>query len=194
MPEFTDWVTDIVLPSIRRTNKYEINADENPYRELNEFLKNENATLKTENFKLKRREDESQLVNGKLTLADTQLMTSILSMKPTCVPVLVSISKREFLVIIRKEPETSDGDGHEYPYYGYRVQESGLSSSLSDLKQRFGNMLEILKVATPNAVNAFNLLFEKLEFLRRKDVIGNGNSRSLFSTNSFKIQDEFGID
>ena len=49
---FTEWVCGEVLPSIRRTNKYEIEPADNPYKELNDYLKKENDELKKSKYRI----------------------------------------------------------------------------------------------------------------------------------------------
>lgn len=141
---FAEWVCGVVLPSIRKTGKFELEKPEdNPYKELSNYLKDQ---LKEKDFQLKGITSQLSLVTSKL-----------FEMQPTCVPVLKNELKKEYVMIVRTETV----ENVKFPYYVLRRQEASIDEAYEELKLKYPKM--ILKLATPNSVNLFNLILEQLD-------------------------------
>lgn len=133
---FESWVYDEVLPSIRKHGKYELPDDQvNPLRELNDYLKQQVAELKTRTVVLEVSNTELQTTNATLEQALIRNNDALFSLKPKCVPDNVDPLKQEILLIISKnlEPEMDDG----FSLYASRIQKAQYDETIRRLKQQY---------------------------------------------------------
>lgn len=163
---FADWVCSVVLPSIRKTGKYEIGEKDNPYKELNDFLK------------LQVEEKDKQLESKETQLS--VVMSKLFTMQPNCVPEPSNRLKHEYMVLFRKyDTSNVSEDGIAFPYYCCRVQENSFEAAKNKLKQSYPKLTILLKLKTPNSVNFFNHVLENLRGILRNGI------------NSFQVKGEF---
>lgn len=166
---FAEWVCAEVLPSIRKTGKYEItNPEDNPYKELNEYLKKQVEELKMDIKELRKDNKDLKHDNKKLITNINRANEQLFNMRPTCIAPLKNELKDEYMVIYRKYNEQTKDDIEEdpellyLPYYATRVQLDSLKDRELELKKRYPNLELLLKFKLPNSVNFFNYILEEM--------------------------------
>lgn len=122
-----------MLPSIRKINKYEIKSEDNPYKELNEFMKVQIEELKSQIKDLKTETADYKQSIKKKGSEISKLTTSVFTMKPSCILENKDKIKDEYCILYKKSTETIDGcEISHYPYYACRVQEDSIVGRLAD--------------------------------------------------------------
>lgn len=188
---FCQWVCGEVLPSIRKTNRYEVDGANNPYRDMNKYLMERVSTL----------ENDMRTSEARHTEERDRLMKyveQVFTMKPTCVPQLENDLKKEFLVIYKKyKGETDD----EFPYYACRVQLDSLERRKLELMKTYPELTTLLRLPNPNSVNFYNFILERYPEFVSRGKKGDGNSfRSSFDDAGLKLlleniyRQQFGVD
>lgn len=189
---FAEWVCGVVLPSIRKTNKYEISPENNPYKELNEFMKKqiekmefELKDLKSENREIKQTVAQKDKIIENKDSEISKLVANVFTMKPSCVMENKDRVKDEYCIIYKKTTESSEtienAEILHYPYYACRVQEDSIMGRLVELKSQYPNIIQLRKYKTPNSVNFFNYILTEVP-----TILERGNNK--FSQ-SFRIRD-----
>jgi prophage antirepressor-like protein len=115
--KFQDWVSDDVLISIRKYNKYETTTEENPYKELNMKLEESLAETKCQ---LKQKDEDIKKLNFQL-----------FSLKPNCVMPNQNPLKQEYLIIIDLNIGST--------FYAARIQDVNYDKKIKDLKRIYPN-------------------------------------------------------
>lgn len=164
--KFAEWVCGEVLPSIRKTNKYETTPDQNPMKELNDFLKARVDELKLENKELKDSIAFKDRMLEKNNNDISTLTTNIFNMKPTCILKNTNKLKDEYCLIYKKSPKSpgdiDDAETLLYPYYACRIQDDSVNCRLVELKSTYPDLVELRRYKTPNSVNFFNYIIDQL--------------------------------
>lgn len=184
--EFARWVCGVVLPAIRKNNKYEINSQDNPYKELNDLLRQRNEELKYENMELKNNvkfkdiiiENKEKIVEESVKEI-SKLTTTIFSLRPTCVMENKNKIKDEYCIFYKKSvsEDTDDFESAHFPYYACRVQDDSIHTRFMELKTQYPYITQIRKYKTPNSVNFFNYILTELPMILER---GNGKFAQSF--------------
>nr|WIE95437.1 hypothetical protein [Microctonus hyperodae filamentous virus] len=178
---FVKWVCGQVLPSIRRTGHYQIAEENNPYKELNDYLKQQieqkDATIQARNVTIEAKDN--------LML---QMTTKLLTLQESAVLPNAHEIKDEYVVIYRKfdlarRAEITKLDTLMFPYYGCRVQMDNLLLRKNELELMYPQLEELVRLKVPNSVNFFNYMFDEM-----KNVIERGCNKSLIT--SFRIRND----
>lgn len=116
---FVEWVCEVVLPSICRTNKYEIDPDDNPYKEMNKYLKEQVKNVEMEKTARQHEIQRTAPQNDLRKSHDktSKCITQVFKMKPSCVP---HLNKQEYFVLYRKyKPSSNFRLFDPMPYYRF---------------------------------------------------------------------------
>lgn len=169
--EFSRWVCGTVLPSIRKTGSYVLpTSEDNPYKELNEFLKQQNNELKLEIKQL-------QLKNDVLT-------TRLFELKPSCIFPLANELKAEYFVLYRKfRLDDTSTVNYTHPYYVCRVQMESLDERRHQLLEKYPKLIQLLQFKVPNSVNFYNYIKENLRHIVKQDHHNKNNMRLVQALN-----------
>lgn len=176
--QFAEWVCGEVLPSIRKNNKYEIKQENNPYQELNMYMKKQIDGMKSEIQECKQtiQQKDSEI---------SKLIANVFTMKPSCIMENKDKVKDEYCILYKKtteSPETiENAEVLHYPYYACRVQEDSITSRLAELKLQYSDIIQLRKYKTPNSVNFFNYILTELP-----TILERGNNKY---SQSFRIRD-----
>nr|WIE95333.1 hypothetical protein [Microctonus hyperodae filamentous virus] len=192
---FVDWVCEEVLPSIRRTGRYEVCEENNPYKTLNDYLKQRNGELQEEIAEYKNIvKAKDNVIQSKDALIETKdnMMTVMTAKMFTLQECAVLPNAREvkdeYVVIYRKfdltkRAEVANANTLMFPYYGCRVQMDNLLVRKTELMIDFPQLEELLRLKVPNSVNFFNYMFDEMTA-----VIERGCNKGLIT--AFRIRND----
>jgi prophage antirepressor-like protein len=145
---FVKWVTEEILPSIRKNNKYEIANENNPLTGIQEKLDEAYEIIKLKDEQLRTKDEQLRSKDSEMKVKDDRIglvLERLLDVQPKVVPPTKDKKKAELFVLIAKQahiitPDVEDRTSYDAPFYVMRVQESHYDNSLHELKCKYPHL------------------------------------------------------